>query len=159
MGKYEPLSEFLASQPGEKVAMSFARIEDVLGAALPPSKRQRAFWSNNPHNNVMTKEWLAAGFETESVDVANERLVFRRVTPQAGQGRSATGGFAEAPQRKLEMNDFEATGQTPKKTGKDLLAALQASMAGLITLAPGYDPAAPLDEEWPEPYVGDERIR
>ena len=159
MGKYEPLGAFLATQQGDQVAMSFARIEAVLGSNLPPSKRQRAFWSNNPHNNVMTKEWLAAGFESESVDVANEKLVFRRVRTQAGQGNSASGGFADAPQRKIEMSDLEVAGQMPKKTGKDLLAALQANMSGLITPAPGYDPAAPLVEEWPDPYTGDERGR
>ena len=39
----------------------------------------RAWWSNNPSNNVMTKVWLAAGYLTEQVDVSARKLVFRRV--------------------------------------------------------------------------------
>ena len=31
-------------------------------------------------NNTMTRVWLDAGFETEQVDVAGRKLVFRRVS-------------------------------------------------------------------------------
>src|SRR4051812_20975914 len=79
MGKYEPLNAFLKSQSRDLVPMTFAELERVLKSKLPPSKLHRAWWSNNPDNNVMTKEWLDAGYETESVDISGEKLVFRRV--------------------------------------------------------------------------------
>ncbi len=78
MGKYEPLGEFLRSQRLERISMTFSEIERILKAKLPDSKKHRAWWSNNPNNNVMTREWLDAGYETESVDIASGKLVFRR---------------------------------------------------------------------------------
>lgn len=78
MGKYEPLGQFLRGERRQRIAMTFAEIERILGARLPPSKQHRAWWSNNPDNNVMTREWLDAGYETESVDTVSGKLVFRR---------------------------------------------------------------------------------
>lgn len=87
MGKYEPLGEFLRSQRLERINMTFNEIERILKAKLPDSKKHRAWWSNNPNNNVMTREWLDAGYETESVDIASGKLVFRRNKKQnAGKG-------------------------------------------------------------------------
>lgn len=78
MGKYEPLGQFLKSQTRDFVPMTFREIENILSAKLPPSKKYPAWWSNNPSNNVMTKHWLDAGYETESVDIGAGKLVFRR---------------------------------------------------------------------------------
>lgn len=78
MSKYEPLGAYLRAQRAERIFMSFAEIERVLKAKLPPSKKHAAWWSNNPSNNVMTKYWLEAGFKTSDVDTAAERLVFKR---------------------------------------------------------------------------------
>lgn len=79
MGKYEPLGEFLRGQRLDRLPMTFAEIERIVRVKLPPSKRNRAWWSNNPNNNVMTREWLEAGYETEAVDTKTGKLVFRRV--------------------------------------------------------------------------------
>lgn len=77
MSKYEPLTHFLMAQSVSQYRMKFSDIETVLGFSLPDSsKTHRAWWSNNPSNNVMTKAWLKAGWETEQVDMANEQLVF-----------------------------------------------------------------------------------
>ena len=60
--------------------MTFREIEKITGAKLPPkAQHHRAWWSNNPDNNVMTKVWLAAGFESAQVDMEGRKLVFRRV--------------------------------------------------------------------------------
>lgn len=84
MSKYTPLGEFLRAQAKAEVPMSFGEIERVIGAALPPrAQEQRAWWSNNPDNNVMTKVWLEAGFVSERVDIGARRLVFRRSTDRA----------------------------------------------------------------------------
>src|SRR5262245_22773107 len=80
MGKYSRLGEFLRSQRAKEVPMTFAEIERIIGAKLPPNSPQYpAWWSNNPSNNVMTKVWLAAGFRTEQVDTTARKVVFRRV--------------------------------------------------------------------------------
>jgi hypothetical protein len=80
MGKYAPLGDFLRSQRTNEVALTFAEIERITGAELPPkAQHYPAWWSNNPTNNVMTKVWLDAGYRTEQVDIPRRRLVFRRV--------------------------------------------------------------------------------
>lgn len=78
MGRYDPLRDYLARQPGERVPLTFREIEAVVGFPLPKSKQYPAWWSNNPSNNPMTKVWLEAGFVTEQVDISGARLTFRR---------------------------------------------------------------------------------
>lgn len=83
MGKYTPLGDFLRDQRSAEVPLSFAEVEAITGAALPPKARnQSAWWSNNASNNVMAKVWLEAGFRSERVDLARRRLVFRRAEPE-----------------------------------------------------------------------------
>ena len=127
MGRYEPFRVFLEDQSGDRVQVTFQEIEAILGVALPNSKRYPAWWSNNPSNNPMTKVWLAAGFVTEQVDVAGEKLVFRRAEPDRS-------GFAEAPR------PFDAT------PGR--LARLRAELGGTVRFAPGFDPTEPTGEAW-----------
>lgn len=80
MGKYEPLGEFLRGQRTQEVPLTFSEIEKITGAKLPPrAQHHRAWWSNNPSNNVMTKVWLEAGYESTQVDMSARKLVFRRI--------------------------------------------------------------------------------
>ena len=102
--------------------MSFAEIEKIIGTKLPKSKASRAFWSNNPDNNVMTKEWIAAGFETQDVDLKHSELVFSKKTVMS------------------------------KKAYEDKWKSIFGCMKGMITFAPGFDPTASpnSEEEWAE---------
>lgn len=80
MSKYSPLTQYLGSVKRPEVRITFRDIEDILGFGLPPSARKhRAWWSNNPQNSVMTKAWLAAGYQSRDVDLAAERLLFERL--------------------------------------------------------------------------------
>jgi hypothetical protein len=92
--KYAPLAAYLRAQRRDRVRMSFAEIERVIGAKLPPSAAtHRAWWSNNPLNNVMTKAWLDGGFESEQVDLGGRKLVFRRVSDvEHSAGAETLGG-------------------------------------------------------------------
>ncbi len=96
MSKYAPIKEYLSAQNREFVRMTFSEIEAVLGLNLPASKKYPAWWSNSPSNNPMTRKWLEAGYETEQVDTASGRLVFRRrdgrgnAGPQVGNGDNST---------------------------------------------------------------------
>ena len=129
MGKYSRLGEFLRAQRSKEVPMTFAEIERVIGGKLPPNSPQYpAWWSNNPSNNVMTKEWLNAGFRTEQVDVKSRRVVFRRVDEKL----AAT------------------TSSPPAKKGghHPIFGALK----GLVRVAPGVDLTEPADPEWGKVY-------
>jgi hypothetical protein len=121
MSKYEPLGEYLKRQDKERVPMTFAEIERVTGVKLPASAmKHRPWWSNNPQNSVMTKVWLDAGYESEQVDMAKRKLVFRRVrAPKVGEGS--------------EAKPFHP---------------LFGHMKGLIRIMPGVDITRPADPEW-----------
>ncbi|MGZ8363799.1 MAG: DUF7662 domain-containing protein [Caulobacteraceae bacterium] len=123
MGKYDPLTHFLEANHTSELPMTFEEIERVVGHSLPPSKQYPAWWSNNPSNNVMTKAWLAAGYQTERVDIGGERLVFRRV---------------RQPHMKA----------APAVAGEGLLARIRARLGGTVTIAPGVDLTAPTGEIW-----------
>jgi len=131
----KPLRDFLIGQGESMIPMTFAQIEHLLGTPLPASKMSRAWWSNNPDNNVMTREWLAAGYLAEAVDIKSEKLVFRR-RPEypiifPGESEPALG--------------FEPTGHDP----------LFGCMRGSLKLLPDVDYTEPADPEWAKVYDDD----
>ena len=135
MGKYEPLGQFLRKQRTKEVPLTFREIEKIIGAKLPPnSQHYRAWWSNNPNNNVMTKVWLSAGFESTQVDMDGRKLVFRRV----GQTDEPMPGFAEPAQKPYATKD----GKHPA------FGALK----GMIRIAPGVDLTEPSDPDLADFY-------
>src|SRR5713226_2185333 len=126
MGKYEPLTEFLRKQAADEIPMTFAQIERVINAKLPPTAQEhRAWWSNSPSNNVMTKAWLEAGFRSEQVDMEGRKLVFRRIAPQSSSDSSGAGRAAVSKRHPM----FGA-------------------LKGLVRIAPGVDLTEPADPEW-----------
>ena len=127
--KYAPLESHLRDSGLAQVPMTFDEIERVIGARLPPAAfRHRALWSNNPGNWVMTKAWLAAGYETVRVDMANRRLVFRRTAPDAPD--PAAGGESTAVKR------------------RGSLAAILGVLKDTIRIAPGTNLTGPTDDDW-----------
>ena len=101
MARYDKLKHFLSNAKGADVDMTFAQIEGVLGRALPPSAFvHRAWWSNNPDNNVMTKAWLAAGYQTVDVDMGARTVTFECVDLPSAPTAQASSHYevAEGPQ-------------------------------------------------------------
>ena len=79
MSKHDPLRDYLKVQKHERISMSFAEIEK-LGISLPASARKhRPWWANNRHHS-QANSWLNAGYETEQVDMASQRLSFVKFT-------------------------------------------------------------------------------
>lgn len=130
MGKYENLGIFLGKQRAYEVPLTFREIEKITGAKLPPkAQHHRAWWSNNPSNNVMTKVWLEAGFESAQVDIAGRKLVFRRVV----EASEVAGGFAEAA-KPYATSD----GRHPAR----------GALKDVTFVPPGVDLTEPADPEW-----------
>ena len=122
--KYQSLNQHLRDVSAEAVSLSFADIEDLIGAKLPPSARKHAaWWSNNPTGHVNAQAWLDAGYRAESVDLPGEKLVFRRAGPRPD---SAT-----------------------RRTGRHPVFG---AMRGTVKVAPGVDLTEPADPEWGKLY-------
>ena len=130
MSKYDPLKDYLAPADAALTPMGFSEIEQVLGFELPPSSRKlRAWWSNNPNNNVMTRAWLDAGYQTEAVDMKAGKLVFRKA-----------------------KKDMKAPDPL-KKTGARRHPAFGA-LKGLMTVPADLDLTQPAAPEWGERLSG-----
>ncbi|MCA0057365.1 MULTISPECIES: hypothetical protein [unclassified Mesorhizobium] len=140
MSKYYRLKDFLSEQDQDRIPMTFAEIEKVLEFELPASKQYPAWWSNNPSNNPMTREWLDAGYETESVNTASGKLVFRRVK----RGRDG-GGSRGAPVSAASRQ----SSPRPRHPGFGF-------MKGMITIEKGFDVTKPFDDQpWDQGYLGE----
>ena len=128
MGKYDPLGDYLRARRGQEVPVTFAEIERITGVKLPPkAQHHRAWWSNNPANNVMTKVWLEAGYETSQVDVSARKLLFRP------RGKTTVSPVPTRP----------SPAETPSSR-HPLFGALK----GLLRIARGTDLTKPADPDW-----------
>ena len=121
------LELFCAASATQEVPLTFNEIEKITGVKLPPkAQHHRAWWSNNASNNVMTKVWLDAGFESAQVDMEARKLVFRRVA-KAGEG---SGGLAK-----------------PYATS-DGRHPIRGALRDITFVPPGVDLTEPADPEW-----------
>ena len=136
MTKYAALEDHLRNSGRDAVSMTFADIERVIGADLPPSAfKHRPWWSNNPSNSVITNSWLKAGYKTEKVDMADKKLVFVK-TPQ----------YPPAPEADArELRDGPAAAAA---TAADSFSLVFGALKGTVTIKPGTDLTAPVEAEW-----------
>lgn len=129
MGKYENLGAFLQKHRAREIPLTFREIEKITGVKLPPkAQHHRAWWSNNPSNNVMTKVWLQAGYESAQVDMSARKLVFRRVAKGSNE----------------EPSPQPAPAATKKGERHPIFGALK----DITRLVPGVDLTEPADPEW-----------
>lgn len=78
--KNQPLYEHLRASGQPEMSLSFAEIEALIGS-LPPSARQnRAWWGNRRKGSVQAKSWMEAGYHVVELDLAAERITFRKPT-------------------------------------------------------------------------------
>ena len=139
MGKYEPLADHLRKLGYGQVRMKFEEIEKVLGFPLPPSSRNhRAWWSNNPSNNVMTHAWIGAGYQTEAVDMEQRKLVFRRAEPD---------GAHHSPVSPRPLPGGEKSEDAPH--------TLYGCLRGTVTFVGEVDLTQPADPDWGAREDGD----
>jgi len=133
MPRYQSLETYLRNRQAEEVPVTFEEIEAIIGTKLPSSAHDhRAWWSNNASNNVMTKSWLAAGYHTERVDMAERKLVFRRMKEGS-------------PPRKARTATPPPRGSHERKS---ILEALWGSLAGTVHVPDGVDLTEPMNEIW-----------
>jgi CBS domain-containing protein len=79
--RYALLAIFLQHQrrDTERIQLTFADIERILGGELPLSARQhRAWWANDSVSHVQSQQWLEANWRVVSVNMSEEKVTFAR---------------------------------------------------------------------------------
>lgn len=82
VSKYSALGRWLRGVPShvETTWIDFIKVEELIGVPLPPSAtRHRSWWANDWTSHSQSKLWLEAGWQTDIVDMDNERVRFRRI--------------------------------------------------------------------------------
>ena len=79
--RWVPLRYYLRLQraKGGEIALSFRRLEAILGDGLPrPARKYLEWWANDPANE-QARSWLEEGWCVRSVDLAAETVLFERL--------------------------------------------------------------------------------
>lgn len=136
MSKYAALETYLLESGQEVVSMTFGDVERVIGADLPPSAfKHRPWWSNNPSNSVITNSWLKAGYKTENVDMAGQKLIFVKAAQYPPPPESGVHALRDA------------TPATAAASG-GFLSRVFGVLEGTVTIKPGTDLTAPVGSDW-----------
>ena len=98
--KYDPLRRFLSADTAAPLTLSFAQVEQILGAKLPPSAYVRAAWWSNETDptHSQCKAWLSAGLKAQ-LDRLHERVTFSQ-------------GASHEPLRPSHLNSASIAGVT-----------------------------------------------
>ena len=136
MSKYAALETYLRESGQEAISMTFGDIEKIIGADLPPSAfKHRPWWSNNQSNSVITSSWLKAGYKTENVDMAGEKLVFVKTAQYPPSPEAAAHALRDAA-------------PAPAAAEGDSFSRVFGALKGTVTIKPGTDLTAPIDADW-----------
>ena len=89
--KYQPLADFLTTQPSDEVTLSFAQITALVGVPPPLVASRMAWWTSNAARRRPSQSWRAAGWEVTAVTWRDDErwVTFRRrpaSTPDNGAG-------------------------------------------------------------------------
>jgi DNA-binding XRE family transcriptional regulator len=77
--KYYPLYVHLLQSGQDELTLTFSAIETLLDGRLPATARtQRGWWSNRGQGAVQALAWMGAGYHVDDLDLAAERVTFRK---------------------------------------------------------------------------------
>jgi hypothetical protein len=78
--KYDPLTTYLGGLAVDQVTLTFAEVEEIVGAPLPPSAWRLSFWSTTAQS-LVARPWLRAGWRVLRAELHSElpRVTFQRV--------------------------------------------------------------------------------
>lgn len=83
--KYHPLYEYLRARSGrdEPIELTFAEVEAILEASLPPTARRwRSWWANTATTSrVQAAAWMETGYHVGELDLEAETVTFVRARP------------------------------------------------------------------------------
>ena len=139
MSKYQSLATHLHQSGQDSIAMTFAKIERIVGAKLPPSAfKYRAWWSNNPMNSVITRAWLDAGYKTEKVDMSKRKLIFKKVFLDTSTEKLSGEQLSFRKGRVAETADMRSFS----------FSRIFGALKGTVTIMPDVDLTLSTGETW-----------
>ena len=87
VGEYQPLHKYLRDRYANRVVLTFAEIQDLLGFSLPEAAwLERAWWNGAPpdgRRSPQSDAWMLAGRTAEVNLTARNVLFDRDTTPEA----------------------------------------------------------------------------
>ncbi len=80
--RYAPLLKYLSAraQDEQVLELSFAQLEEILGAPLPPSARTHRAWWANAKANARAAGWMGAGWKVAGIDLKGGWVRFARAS-------------------------------------------------------------------------------
>ena len=90
--KYQPLGEYLAALPSttNDITLSFAQVEKIIDATLPPSATTYREWWANQERGARAPHWSDAGFKVYHADLKRQIVRFKRLAPANERPRALT---------------------------------------------------------------------
>ena len=136
--RYAPLAVYLRKSGRAEIPMTFDDIERVIGSKLPPrASTHRAWFSNNPTSNPMTRAWLAAGYKSADVDMTRRKLVFRKIVSEqpAAELREIAGSMPTATELREIAGSIPTAAELREIAGSIPTAAELREIAGSMPTA------------------------
>ncbi len=82
-GEYQPLQTYLQDRYADRVVLTFAEIESIIGSPLPePARRQQEWWdgTDGARRSAQSESWTLA-HRTARVNLLARTVVFDREAP------------------------------------------------------------------------------
>ena len=76
--KYYSLFEYLRRSGQDEVALTFAKVEALLGGLPQSARSSRGWWSNRSEGALQAQAWMEAGYHVVELDLDKERVTFRK---------------------------------------------------------------------------------
>ena len=133
MAKYDPLELYLSAQPEDGCTLTFAQIEEIIGAPLPPSARRHKSWWGNDNTHVQAQTWMDAGWMTDPPRLDEEIILFRRAyfSPPPPTEKPDEGEHSQVIVRKLDSAVVDALKRKARRKGH----SLEQELRGILTHA------------------------
>lgn len=117
MSKYSKLRNYLLNITENRIILTFAEIENILGSKPPDSARTyREWWGNDIHHKQAKNGWLAAGWELNSVDFEQEKVEFIKA------GESFRNFYCEGRKTEASRKDIDMSWKEFKDIAKDVMS-------------------------------------
>lgn len=125
--KYSPLSRYLTRRAPftNRVTLTFAKIEGIIGDNLPFSASRYRHWWANTRDRTQAQAWLDVGWAVRAVDLSNRAVTFERV---AGSRIKTGTKHREVTPASVKTPIRPAKPKTTRSPSKTRIARVQARL-------------------------------